>query len=405
MKDIVLITNYWHFECEKASSRYYTLAKMLVEQNVELEVITSDFYHATKSYREYNKEFLESHPYKISLIHEGGYSKNISIRRIISHKEFAKNVMRYLKKRKKPDVIYCVVPSLDVAYLVTQYANKNGIRVIVDIQDLWPEAYRMAIDIPVVSDILFFPMQYKANKIYAAADQIVAVSDTYVKRGLAVNKKCHQGVSAYLGIELEKFDELVKLSKDVAKPKNEIWVAYIGTLGHSYVIPTIIEALKVVKIKKDICVKFVVMGNGPLKEEFKRVAEESGIYFEFTGTLPYAEMVGVLAQCDIAVNPIKSNSAASIINKVGDYAAAGLPVINTQESEEYIGILKKYEAGFNCKNNNIQDIAEKIILLCRDKELRENMGMNSRKLAEEKFDRKTSYLPLVEVICKNEERK
>lgn len=398
MKDIVLITNYWHFESEKASSRYYTLANMLVEQNLEVEVITSDFYHATKSHRKYDEEFLESYPYKISLIHEGGYSKNISIRRIISHREFAKNVMRYLKKRKKPDVIYCVVPSLDVAYSVTQYANKNKIRVIVDIQDLWPEAYRMAIDIPIVSDILFLPMQYKANKIYAAADQIVAVSNTYVKRGLEVNKKCHTGVSAYLGIELEKFDELINLSKSIAKPENEIWIAYIGTLGHSYVIPTIIEALKVVKTKKDICAKFVVMGNGPLKEEFERVAEESEIYFEFTGTLSYAEMVGVLAQCDIAVNPIRSNSAASIINKVGDYAAAGLPVINTQESEEYIQILNEYEAGFNCKNSNIEDIAEKIMLLCKDRGLREYMGNNSRKLAEEKFDRKHTYINIINTI-------
>ena len=43
-------------------------------------------------------------------------------------------------------------------------------------------------------------------------------------------------------------------------------------------------------------------------------------------------MVGMLGVCDIAVNSISKGAAQSIINKHGDYAAAGLPVVNTQES-------------------------------------------------------------------------
>lgn len=60
-------------------------------------------------------------------------------------------------------------------------------------------------------------------------------------------------------------------------------------------------------------------------------------------------MVGLLCSCDIAVNPIKKGSAGSIINKVGDYAAAGIPVVNTQENLEYKNILEEYNAGINVK--------------------------------------------------------
>ena len=109
-------------------------------------------------------------------------------------------------------------------------------------------------------------------------------------------------------------------------------------------------------------------------------------------------MVSELCLCDIAINPIKENSAASIINKVGDYAAAGLPIINTQESEEYRRLVEEYDIGFNCKNNNPEDIAKKIKILVDNKELRELKGKNNRRLAEEKFDRKKTYKEIIKLI-------
>lgn len=59
--------------------------------------------------------------------------------------------------------------------------QKNKIPLIIDIQDLWPEAFKMAFNIPIISDILFAPMMRQANNIYSRADVIMAVSDTYVK--------------------------------------------------------------------------------------------------------------------------------------------------------------------------------------------------------------------------------
>ena len=95
-------------------------------------------------------------------------------------------------------------------------------------------------------------------------------------------------------------------------------------------------------------IKFIVMGDGPLKSEFEDYAREKNVNAEFLGRLEYEKMTGILCACDIAVNPIKAKSAGSIINKVADYAAAGLPVINTQECEEYRNLVENYKIGFNC---------------------------------------------------------
>lgn len=136
-KDIMLIVNYWHFEQEKASSRYRSFANILCEK-YDLEVVTSTFCHLTKKQRDEDSLLIEKLPYKMTLQHEKGYKKNIGIDRISSYRQFGRNVQKYLEKRKKPDLIIVSIPSLSVADRVTKYANKNKIPVIVDIQDLWP---------------------------------------------------------------------------------------------------------------------------------------------------------------------------------------------------------------------------------------------------------------------------
>lgn len=66
----------------------------------------------------------------------------------------------------------------------------------------------------------------------------------------------------------------------------------------------------------------------------QKIAEEYGVDKIILDT-SYPEMCGRLVACYIAVNPITHGAAQSIINKHGDYAASGLPVVNTQECEEY----------------------------------------------------------------------
>src|SRR5699024_1478517 len=124
---------------------------------------------------------------------------------------------KYLEKRKIPDVIYCTVPSLDVGYVAAKYSQKNNVRFIIDIQDLWPEAFKMVFNLPFISDFIFNPMKQKANYIYSKADNIIAVSRTYVDRGLSVNSKLKEGTSVFLGTDLQYFDILKKRNL-VAKP-------------------------------------------------------------------------------------------------------------------------------------------------------------------------------------------
>ncbi len=386
--DIVIIANFCRDFSKADNGRFTYIANKLALQN-DVEIVTSDFHHGKKAHRD---KITAQWPFKITFIHEPGYPKNVCLKRFYSHKILAKNLTRYLKNRKKPDVIYCAIPSLDFAEAACRHAKKNNIRFILDIQDLWPEAFKMVLNIPVISSLIFAPMKWQANRIYKSADHIVAVSETYADRAKRVNKTADTS-AVFLGTEMNTFDSYMQ---DKPTYDSKIKIAYIGTLGHSYDVENVIRAIDTLPNKQQI--KFIVMGDGPLKGRFEAFAKRFDLNIEFTGKLDYPQMVARLGECDIAVNPIVKGAAQSIINKVGDYAMAGIPVINTLECQEYRELIDEYGAGINCECENVDEIANAILTLCENEELRLKMGAGNRRMAAEKFDREKTYQQICKII-------
>lgn len=386
--DIVIIANFCMDFSESDNGRFSYLAELLAAEN-NVEIITSDFYHIAKSYR----KTIPDLPYKVTLIHEPSYRKNVSLKRFYSHYSWGKSVQRYLNSRSKPDVVYCAVPSLTASHKAAIYCAKNQVKFVIDIQDLWPEAFKMIINVPFV----YYPFTRIANSIYSKADKICAVSHTYVQRALAMNKKCCDGTTVYLGTLLDRFDLYSCKDPLICKPNGDIWITYCGTLGSSYDLTCVIDAISIIG-EKGYNPTFIVMGDGPKKEQFEHYAERKKIRSIFTGRLSYEIMCGMLSQSDINVNPITHNAAQSIINKHADYCASGKPVVSTQENTEYQNLIDAYHMGYNCKNNDANDMADKLLLLINDPCLREIMGRNARRCAEELFDRHLTYKNLCDAI-------
>lgn len=398
MKKILIIANFCRAFDGKVDGRFLYLAEMLAkEKDMDVELITSDFSHATKKKKSAPKQ--EAYRTKLTLLEEPGYIKHAGLKRLYSHYVWGKNVYSYVKSIEKLDCVYCAMPSLTASYLLADYCEKYHIPFIVDVQDLWPEATFMLIKNKLFQ-LAALPMKWYANRSYSAADYIVAVSNTYVKRVQQVNRKSKAFANVFLGNDGGRFDVARDLSTTQRDDK-EIRIGYIGTLSHSYDIKCVISAIAMANQKNpSMNIKFVVMGDGPLKVDFEEFAQLKAIRAEFTGRLLYDEMVSKLCSCDIVVNPIVKGSAASIINKVGDYALAGLPVINTQESPEYRQLIDKYKCGINCEVGNASQVADAIVRLASNKELMTQMGKASRKLGEELFDRRNTYQHIVDLIKK-----
>ena len=171
MKDIVIIANFCGSLLGERNDRFVYLAELLAENNA-VELVTSDFDHGAKRHR----ETVADYPFRLTLLHESGYPKNVCLRRFASHRVWGRSVADYLKTRKTPDVVYCAVPSLSAPLAAADYCRERGVPFLIDVQDLWPEAFRMALNVPVVSDLAFLPFRVMADNIYKQADGIAAVS-------------------------------------------------------------------------------------------------------------------------------------------------------------------------------------------------------------------------------------
>lgn len=386
--DIVIVSEFCEDFSNADNDRFFYLAKMLAEEN-QVEIITSSFRHTTKSCR---REPTEQAGVKITYIEEPGYPKNVCLERFRSHYIWGENVEEYLKSRRKPEVIYCAVPSLSGPNLIAKYCEREKIRFVIDIQDLWPEAFQMVFNVPVIKNIAFAPFKACANGIYKRADAICAVSDSYCERAKMVNKKVKDTTTVFLGTELSTFDKYASKGSVLKKEEGELWLSYTGTLGTSYDLPLVFEAMRLIRNPK---LRFIIMGDGPLMRSF--LEQSKDINVTFTGRLDYDQMCGVLASSDIVVNPIIGTSVASIINKHADYAASGLPVVNTQKSPEYRDLVDRYEMGINSADDPAE-VAKSIEILIEDVNLRLKAGAGARKCAKECFDREHTYQKLIEVI-------
>lgn len=391
MKNIFIIAHFCDYGIENTNNRFNYIADILSKEGYNVNLITSSFSHKDKIQRE---KTTDDNMYKTTLIFEPSYNKNVSFKRLFySHKIMAKNLKKYLLNNNKPDCIYCAIPSISVAKVAAEYAKKNNIPFIVDIQDLWPEAFSLVIPSRVLFNLVTKSMIEDAEFVYRSADAVISVSETYLNRVSNINNSKFK-TAVYLGTDSKIFNQFYIEEENTGKNISEVWIGYCGTLGHSYDLTPIFKALSM--CKDEIQYKLWIMGNGPLEKKYMQLADKLNINAVFTGKLVYPEMVALLSKCDIAINPIASGAAQSIINKHADYAMAGCAILSTQDKGEYSKLLETYNCGISCYG--IEDIKNTLLLLCNDKNQRNIFKRNSKELGLKKFDRRRTYSSIVNIV-------
>ena len=225
-------------------TRFRFLSELLAREGFEVDLITSSFQHWDKAHRDTSKACYRNLPYNVVFIDEPGYTKNLDLTRIRSHRVAAKNLREHFERTAGTyDLVYAEIPPNDVARVCAEEADKQGIPFVADINDLWPEAMRMVVDVPVVSDVAFYPFSRDAKRVYQLLSAAVGTSDEYAARPAKDRARPYPKATVYVGNDLAAFDEGARINAPaVRKPEGELWVVYAGTLGASYDVATLVEA-------------------------------------------------------------------------------------------------------------------------------------------------------------------
>ena len=203
-----------------------------------------------------------------------------------------------------------------------------------------------------------------------------------------------------MGNEIAEFDAgVAEYGPQISKDEEEFWVSYAGTIGTSYDIKTMVLAGKELLNRGKSQIKIKILGGGPLKEELEGLAKEQKCTnVEFVGYAPYPKMAAYLAKSDILVNSFVKKAPQSIVTKIGDYLAAGKPMINTCMSPEFRNKVEHDGFGINIMPEDVKVLADAIEKLYEDETGRTEMGKRARTIAEEQFDRPQSYKKIIELI-------
>lgn len=402
MYKIAVITMGVRLDGEKGYTRFRYLCDFLTEAGYQVDLITTTFQHWEKAQRDIEKFKKDDYKFGLKFIYEPGYKQNVDLKRIKSHRIAAKNLTALLEKEGDYDLLYAEIPPNDVALACGEFARKKGIPFVVDVNDLWPEAMRMVLDIPVISSILFRPLQRDAEKVYSLVSGVVGTSDEYRDRPFVNQNRDVPKATVYVGNELSVFDRGAKeMAGNIVKPEEEFWVTYAGTIGTSYDIRTMILAAEELAKRGRENIKIKILGGGPLKDELEALAGDKRIgNAEFLGYAPYDKMAAYLKKSDILVNSFVRKAPQSIVTKIGDYLAAGKVMINTCMSPEFRNKVDQDGFGVNIQPEDANILADAIEELYKDEEKRLEMGKKARQIAEEQFDRPKSYRKIEELIRK-----
>jgi glycosyltransferase involved in cell wall biosynthesis len=126
--------------------------------------------------------------------------------------------------------------------------------------------------------------------------------------------------------------------------------------------------------------EIVLVGDGPLRSELERQANELGIGEQVRFLGDRRDVPSILASLDITVLP---SASESLSNAILESMAAGVPVIANQVGGN-IELLAN-DRGILLPPNDLDAFAAAIEKLAADTPLRESLGRNARKFAQENF--------------------
>jgi len=191
------------------------------------------------------------------------------------------------------------------------------------------------------------------------------------------------------GVDVNKFSPRARSQslRDKLGISDRYSVLSASSWKTDYNIDVLIRAIPLV-LEKIPDIRFIFLGGGNLENYLKALAEKLGVSENvlFVGKVPYEEMPTYLASVDVFVDTISDYAHAfgRIIKRKGgmgigqtakEAMACGTPQILPNHSSVNYDLFK----GLTYKQLDHVDMAEKMIRLLQDQELRKRIGEESRK--------------------------
>lgn len=380
-------------------TRSYEMAHRLVSAGHEVHIITS------------NRDDKDNHD-DWYITHEEGiivhwypvpYSNHMSyLQRVGAFISFA-TAARKKAVELKGDIIYATSTPLTIALPAVFAAKKNGIPMVFEVRDLWPE-------MPIAVGALNNPiLRYGAKKLekwaYNNSEAVVALSpgmkDGVVRTGYPKEKVAVIPNSSDNTIFSHSPDLASQFRNERPWLGNCPLLVYAGTFGKVNGVGYLVElAGQLAGLNSDI--KILLVGDGAERNEVIAAAQQANVFEKnlfFQTRIAKKQIPALLSAATMAsvlfidLPEMRVNSA----NKFFDALASGTPVLLNYGGWMH-DLVMSHDCGLPMWRKPIDEVAKELESKLHDEDWLQTASVAARSLAEEEFDRDKLAKQLLAVL-------
>jgi glycosyltransferase involved in cell wall biosynthesis len=400
MKIAYIRINFW-FNLKAGGSISHTLGilKGFVNNNCKIKIIS-------------NEKFLGIENFDYEIVKPKIFIKYFSILGELLYNLYSKIKLKKYILDFKPDYMYFRHSRLN--FSVMQIAKNLKIPAILEYNGNPKKIFLNIKKNPVkkiLNKLILEPLYNKINLFnFKNAFLIVVVSETLKKDLISMGISYNKILVSPNGVNIEKFNSkyIDKNKKEKIKTKwglekfSDI-VGFVGTFGEWHGIPQLVSAIKKINFEyKNLNIGFILIGNGILKgfaeknlKNFKNVI--------FVDIVSYNEIEYYIDLCDILVSPHcypkDGGEFYGSPTKLFEYMAMGKGIVASNLGQ--IGKILEHEGtAILTEPDNIDELAEGIIKLVKDKELRNNLGQKAKRQAYAKYTWDSNVRKIIDKVNK-----
>lgn len=289
---------------------------------------------------------------------------------------------------RRPDVVYAILPPLPLGITASILGLIRRVPVIVNIQDIWPDAPAAAGLLRNSSAVRVF--EGMESVVYQFASRITVISESFRKR------LCEKGVPWQKIVVIPNWADPTQirpgtrnnsLRRELGVGPDEMLVIYSGALSHNSCLDTMIDAAH---IARDAPFKLVIVGEGVKSPALLRQASGYGLKnVRFLPWQPLDRYADVLAAADMSVVALhKAFTFSSVPSKTFKIMASGRPILAlADEHSEICSLVRAGHCGFCVPPDDPLKAADALRYAIDHRSELDQLGANGRRYLEQHFSR------------------
>ena len=387
---ILYLHQYFKTPKEGGAIRSYYLARGLVENGFEVEMITS-YNEALPLTR--NIEGIRVHYLPVKYDNQDGFFK-----RLRAFFKFMRLARKKVATIENVDLIYATSTPLTIGLSAMRIKKDRRIPYYFEVRDLWPEApFQMGV---IRNKLLKKYLKRLEEKVYKNADKIIALSPG-IRQGIAALRPEKEIALIPNMSDIEFFNREPKKPEleELFDVKGHFVVSYFGAIGRANHLEYLLAAANA-SLKAELKVKFLVIGEGSELERLKYLVKHFALtnvfFLPFQSKYNLRRVLNVTdaAYVSFISKPIMETNSP---NKFFDALAAGKLII-TNTKGWVREIIEDRQCGFYYDPHQPEEFVNSLRPYLESSKSLSKAQQQARVVAEEDFSRAAQIEKLVRLI-------